>query len=168
MNRIDPVSTRERPRGRRGWVITTTETVAESPAMGTWETLRMMRRRAEVGGRKHTPKSSKASEGRQRGRSRQRAGKPHTRPRATASRGTGVATLLHDHVGASQQMSAARERTVSPLRRPPCAVNAARTVTTGGMEKRAKRYRARSLPAPSVSYQGRQRLGPCHLTPCRW
>ena len=33
-----------------------------------------------------------------------------------------------------------------PLRRSPCAVKAARTVTTGGMEKRIVRYRALSLP----------------------
>jgi hypothetical protein len=30
-------------------VITTTYTVAQSPSMGTWETLQMMIRRAEVG-----------------------------------------------------------------------------------------------------------------------
>jgi hypothetical protein len=37
-------------------------------------------------------------------------------------RDTGVATLLNVIAGASQQMSAAHESRVSPLKRPPCAV----------------------------------------------
>ena len=39
-------------------------------------------------------------------------------------------------------------RPTNPLRRPPCAMKAACTVTTGGMRRRAARYRAWSLPTP--------------------
>jgi hypothetical protein len=37
-------------------------------------------------------------------------------------------------------------------RRPPCAVNAAGTVTTGGMRRRAARYRALSLPTADAAH----------------
>jgi hypothetical protein len=50
-------------------------------------------------------------------------------------------------------------RPVSPLMGSPYAVKAARTVATGGMERRAIRYRALSLPTPY-----NQELGPAIVT----
>jgi hypothetical protein len=50
--------------------------------------------------------------------------------------------------GAYRSMSGEHSGPQIPLRRRPYAVKAARTVTTGGMEKRAIRNRALSLPTP--------------------
>jgi hypothetical protein len=60
--------------------------------------------------------------------------------------GSLVATLLDVKAWESLPMSAERERGSKSNRRRPCAVKVARTVTTGGMERRVARYRALSLP----------------------
>jgi hypothetical protein len=52
-----------------------------------------------------------------------------------------------------------KEVRVNPLRRPPCAVKAACTVTTGGMERRTERYRALSLPTAEGGTSGAIQLG---------
>src|SRR5882724_461399 len=60
--------------------------------------------------------------------------------------GSLVATLLAVKAWESSPMPAERERGSKSNRRSPCAVKTARTVTTGGMERRIKGYRALSLP----------------------
>ena len=52
--------------------------------------------------------------------------------------GSLVATLLDVHAWESRQMPAERERGGKSNRRRPYAVKAARTVTTGGMERRVE------------------------------
>ena len=104
-----------------------------------------MRRRAEVGGGKQPQKTSKASEGSQRGHSRRSAGEPRPWRRATAY-GQPSSNPAECSGGECRPMSAARERGSKSNRRRPYAVKAARTVTTGGMERRVEGYRALSLP----------------------
>ena len=59
----------------------------------------------------------------------------------------------------SLPMSGKHSGPTNPLRRSPCAVKAARTVTTGGMRRRAARYRALSLPTADGEDSGASRLG---------
>src|SRR5882724_9581741 len=102
--------------------------------------------RAEVGGWKHPQKTSEASAGSQRGHSSLSTGKPCTWRRATAYQVLQSTTLLNVKAVNTVRCHAGRKRGEIPDRRSPCAVKVARTVTTGGMERRVKRYRALSLP----------------------
>jgi hypothetical protein len=65
--------------------------------------------------------------------------------------GSLVATLLDDKAWESSPMLIERERGSKSNRRSPCAVKVARTVATGGMERRVERYRALSLPTPVLA-----------------
>src|SRR5882724_2409824 len=102
--------------------------------------------RAEVGGWKHPQKTSEASAGSQRGHSSLSTGKPCTWRRATAYQVLQSTTLLNVKAVNTVRCHAGRKRGEIPHRLSPCAVKVARTVTTGGMERRVKRYRALSLP----------------------
>ena len=105
--------------------------------MGTWETVPRMSRRAEVRMWKHIPKPPMpgygvsvaivvgARESRMQGEGPQLIGSL-------------VATLLDAKAWESLPMSAERERGSKSNRRRPYAVKTARTVTTGGMERRVK------------------------------
>lgn len=96
-------------------------------------------------------KSSEAHARRQRGPSTRRVGKPRTRGRATACKGlqSAIMPLCQGILGWRQKGNEGN----SPCRRPPCAVKVACMVTTGGMERRAVRYRALSLPTAENSHQ---------------
>ena len=87
-----------------------------------------------------TYESSNAQEGGQSGHSTQRTGKPCTRGRATACRRL-RATYLNVNTGVHLMEVREKRRdlvqkTKRPTERKPCAVKVARTVLTGGMEKR--------------------------------
>jgi hypothetical protein len=144
---IYPVPTEEPAVAGIGWTITTTYMVAQSPSLGTWETLSMMLRRAELRSGKHLLKSSDASRGSQRGHSSRRAGKPFHMAKGHSLRGGCVVIPSDDKAWESlprpTEHSGPKK---NPLRRRPYAVKAARTVTTGGMERRVEGYRALSLP----------------------
>jgi hypothetical protein len=64
--------------------------------------------------------------------------------------GSLVATPPDDNAWESRQMLEERERGCKSKRRGPCAVKVARTVPTGGMERRVQGYRALSLPTKAV------------------
>jgi hypothetical protein len=78
-----------------------------------------------------TPKTSDVSEGSQRGHSTRRAGKPRTWGRATAYQVPQVRSC--PCIPGNPGWAAERKEGKDPDRRSPCAVKAARTVTTGGM-----------------------------------
>jgi hypothetical protein len=94
---IYPVPTEEPAVAGIGWtIITTTYRVAQSPSLGTWETLSMMLRRAELRSWKHLLKSSDASRGSQRGHSSPRAGKPFHMAKGHSLRGGCVVIASDD------------------------------------------------------------------------
>jgi hypothetical protein len=64
--------------------------------------------------------------------------------------GSLVATLLDDHAWEPRQKPGERERGCKTKRRGPGAVQVARTVPTGGMERRVLAYRAPSLPTQAA------------------
>jgi hypothetical protein len=138
---IYPVLTEEAAVAAIGWTITTTYMVAQSPSLGTWETLSMMRRRAELRSWKHLLKSSDASRGSQRGHSSRRAGKPFHMAKGHSLGGGCVVILLNVKAWESSPMSTEHSGPQIPLRRRPYAVKAARTVTTGGMGRHSSAVR---------------------------
>jgi len=75
---------------------------------------------------------------------------PRSVPTHSQLLGSLVATLLDVKAWESLPMPAERERGCKSKRRGPCAVKVARTVPTGGMERRVKGYRALSLPTKAV------------------
>ena len=77
------------------------------------------------------------------------------------------ATLLEVKAWESSPMPAEREKGGKSNRRQPCAVKAAGTVTTGGMERRVAGYRALSLPTPDGTVRGRSGLTWSSPTPRR-
>jgi hypothetical protein len=86
-----------------------------------------------------TPKTSDVSEGSQRGHSTRRAGKPRTWGRATAYQVPQVRSC--PCIPGNPGWAAERKEGKDPDRRSPCAVKAARTVTTGGMGRHSTAVR---------------------------
>jgi hypothetical protein len=97
-----------------------------------------------------TLKSFDVHQWRQRGHSTQRLGKPATWGRATPGEGPQSTALANVKAVNTVRCGQKETRVSSPLLGSPCAVKVARTVTTGGMERRAARYRALSLPTEGV------------------
>jgi hypothetical protein len=113
--------------------------------MGTWETVPRMLRRAEVRMWKHIPKPPMSGYGVSvalvvGGRESRPQGEGPQLERCASSH-----PAEYEGLGILANVSGTR-KAGNPLRRSPCAVKAARTVATGGMERRAERNRALSLP----------------------
>ena len=142
---VYPVPTEEPAVAGRGWTITTTYMFAQSPSLGTWETLSMMRRRAALRSWKHLLKSSDASRGSQRSHSSRRAGKPFHMAKGHSLRGGCVVILLNVKAWESLPMSTEHSGPQIPLRRRTGAVKVACPVTTGGMG----RHRSAVRPVPT-------------------
>jgi hypothetical protein len=98
------------------------------------------------------PKTSDASDGSQRGHSSRSAGKPRTWRRATPWEVGKVATTpmvsrKTPTAGKPADVGGTQNAINGPLMGPPCAVKAARTVTTGGMGRHCTAVR----PVPTHS-----------------
>ena len=121
-----------------------------SSTCGTRESPGRMSRTVGVG-RRELDEMSDANLGSQMGHSSRNAGKPRTwlRPQGIRQRGVPISQKNAQSCSPRRRcMSDERETLRSSVFREPYAVKAARTVLTGGMEKRAVRYRALSLPTP--------------------